>query len=44
MKTQTNLKAGGFNNHNETLSGGLKLRTNLKAGAARTLKPVRNQN
>ena len=34
MITKTNVKAGGLNssNHNETLRGGLKLRTNVKAG------------
>ena len=31
MKTKTNVKAGAMN-HNETLRGGLKLKTHAKAG------------
>ena len=38
MKAKTNVKAGGWNNHNETLvrdaakAKGLKVKTNVKAG------------
>ena len=33
MKTKTNVKAGGWtNNHNQTVSRGLKVKTNVKAG------------
>ena len=33
MKVKTNVKAGGvFDNHNQTLTRGLKVKTNVKAG------------
>ena len=43
MKTKTNVRAGGRTpNHNETLSGGLRLTTHLKAGIIRP--PMGNHN
>lgn len=35
MTTRTNLKAGGTINHNETLRGGVKTKTHVKAGGIR---------
>jgi hypothetical protein len=32
MKIKTNVKAGGYNNHNQTAASGLKVKTNVKAG------------
>lgn len=32
MRIRTNVKAGGFQNHNQTVSRGLKVKTNVKAG------------
>jgi len=32
MKIKSNVKAGSFNNHNQTLVRGLKVKTNVKAG------------
>src|ERR1041385_4069506 len=32
MKTKTNVNAGGWFNHNETLAGGLRVKTAVKAG------------
>jgi len=43
MRTKTNVKAGAIvRNHNETLLGGLSVRTSLKGGIIR--KPVGNHN
>ena len=43
MTIRTNLKAGGmYRNHNETLSGGLKLQTSIKAGVIK-LRPNHNE-
>ena len=37
MNTKTNVKAGGQNlNHSETLRGGLKVQTHLRAGGIDT--------
>jgi hypothetical protein len=33
MKTKTNVKAGGTFNHNETVARGVKVRSQIKAGA-----------
>ena len=32
MKIKTNVKAGAWNNHNQTVARGLEVKTNLKAG------------
>lgn len=45
MKTKTNLKAGPIYmgvhfNHNETLAGGLRVKTKLKAGPTAVERPV----
>jgi hypothetical protein len=50
MKIKSNVKAGGWDNHNQTVSRGLKVKTNVKAGgwenhnqtAARGLKVKTN--
>jgi hypothetical protein len=33
MKIKSNVKAGGWSNHNQTVTRGLKVKTNVKAGA-----------
>ena len=33
MKIKTNVKAGTWTNHNQTAAGGLKVKSNIKAGA-----------
>jgi len=33
MKIRTNVKAGGWANHNQTTARGLKVKTNVKAGS-----------
>jgi hypothetical protein len=32
MKIKSNVKAGGWENHNQTIARGLKVKTNVKAG------------
>jgi hypothetical protein len=32
MKVKTNVKAGGWQNHNQMAARGLKVKTNIKAG------------
>lgn len=34
MKIKTNLKAGAWQNHNQTVAPGLKVKSNVKAGVA----------
>jgi len=35
MKIKTNVKAGGWENHNQTVSRGLKVRMSVRAGGIR---------
>jgi hypothetical protein len=45
MKVKTKIKAGGWmNNHNQTVSRGLKVKANVKAGINTQPDPPRHSN